>query len=170
MLQLECGWCYLWVQFDCGESVTVYWQKGVVGGCNYRMRAEYVLRRTAARQRRMDAMDDRYNYASPLTGHQDLVPNSDAARLRLDPQVNRMMCIVVCGQRRHPPSYEDPLNRSLVSSCSGPSPSSCKSKASCGRSERSRRSRYDAKSASICLNALSPSPAHQTSNAVNLSG
>jgi hypothetical protein len=32
----------------------------------------------------MDAMDDRYNYASPLTGHQDPVPNSDAARLRLD--------------------------------------------------------------------------------------
>jgi len=29
-------------------------------------------------------MDDRYNYASPLTGHQDPVPNSDAARLRLD--------------------------------------------------------------------------------------
>jgi hypothetical protein len=38
---------HLWAQFDCGESVTVFWQKGVVGGCNNRRRAEYVLQQTA---------------------------------------------------------------------------------------------------------------------------
>jgi hypothetical protein len=42
----------------------------------------------------MDAMDDRYNYASPLTGHQDPVPNSDAARLRLDSPARPRSCEV----------------------------------------------------------------------------
>jgi hypothetical protein len=33
----------------------------------------------------MDAVDDRRNGTSLLPGHRDLTPNSDAARLRLDP-------------------------------------------------------------------------------------
>ena len=33
----------------------------------------------------MDVVDDRQNVASLLSGHQDLTPNSDATRLRLDP-------------------------------------------------------------------------------------
>jgi hypothetical protein len=41
-------------QSDCEESVTVYWQKDVVGECDYRRRAEYVLRQTAARRQKMD--------------------------------------------------------------------------------------------------------------------
>ena len=81
-LQLECRWHYLWTRFDCGEFVTVCWQKGVVGGCNYRRRAEYVLQQTAARRQRMDVVEDRQNVASLLSGHQDLTPNSDATRLR----------------------------------------------------------------------------------------
>jgi hypothetical protein len=32
----------------------------------------------------MDAVDDRQNGTSLLPGHQDLTPNSDATRLRLD--------------------------------------------------------------------------------------
>jgi hypothetical protein len=44
---------------DCRESVTVCWQKGVVGGYNYRRTAEYVLQQTAAMRQRMDAVDRR---------------------------------------------------------------------------------------------------------------
>jgi hypothetical protein len=77
---------------DCGESVTVCRQKGVIGGCNYRRRSEYVLQQTAAMRQRMDAVDDRRDDcvdASLLSGHQGLTPNSDATvtRLRLDPQL-----------------------------------------------------------------------------------
>ena len=61
-----------------GNPVTVCWQKGVVGGVITEVRAEYVLRQTAARRQRMDVVDDRQNVASLLSGHQDLTPNSDA--------------------------------------------------------------------------------------------
>ena len=34
----DCDWCviYLWAHFVCGESTTLHWLKGVVGGCNYK--------------------------------------------------------------------------------------------------------------------------------------
>jgi hypothetical protein len=78
----------------------VCWQKGVVEGCDYRRRAEYVLQQTAAMRQRMDAVDSRHTRrrvdASLLSGHQDLTPNSDATRLRLSCAYRYGMFAIVC--------------------------------------------------------------------------
>jgi hypothetical protein len=62
----------------------LYWQKGAVGGCNYRWTVVCATMGTAAGRWKVDAMDKGRESASLLTGHQDHTPNSDAARLRLD--------------------------------------------------------------------------------------
>jgi hypothetical protein len=56
-----------------------------MGGCNYRRRAEYVLRQTIARRQKMDAVDDRprRHDTSLLSGH--LTPTSET-RDRVDAQ------------------------------------------------------------------------------------
>jgi hypothetical protein len=77
-----CGWCCLRARLNCGESVTVYQQKGVEGGCNYEGELS-MYNGPLLLGSGMGWMVDKSD-ASLLTGHQDLTPNSDAARLRLD--------------------------------------------------------------------------------------
>jgi hypothetical protein len=55
------------------------WREGVIAAGEL-----YVLQQTTARRQKMDAVNDRQGNASLLSGHQDLIPNSDATRLRLD--------------------------------------------------------------------------------------
>ena len=51
----------------------------------------------------MDAVNDRQDDAPLLSGHQDLIPNSDAARLRLDsPTLANFSICVQCEKDLYP--------------------------------------------------------------------
>jgi hypothetical protein len=45
-------------QHNCGESVTVYWQKGVEGGCNYKGELSMYNGPASTRQWEMEWMDE----------------------------------------------------------------------------------------------------------------
>jgi hypothetical protein len=71
---------------DCGESVTVCWQKEVVGRCNYRRRLSmYYNKLLLCGRGWMEWTDDRRDDALTPRSYPATTPNSDpTTRLRLD--------------------------------------------------------------------------------------